>query len=195
MAGRGVYWLIIVIHRDVNSEVVGESAGCWGRRWWTPPGKELEKLQTDAVFALGLKRLKERNCNGIKIFKWHTVFEDTYILDSWNIYSLVGLIWEWQCPCRIIFPKWLSSLTSLFMKKLRLTELVGNVTMPFSPWELVPLLPFSKYHDPSCFPLIRINMLSYFLDLVVTIAFQWKLGNSCWKKKSTHGYVFFLSWS
>lgn len=41
-----------------------------------------------------------------------------------------------------------------------------------------------KYHDPGCFPLIRISPLSYFLDLVVTAAFQWKLGSSSWKKRA-----------
>lgn len=59
-----------------------------------------------------------------------------------------------------------------------------NVIVPFLCGNKFHHCLLHQYHDPGCFPLIRMSTLSCFLDLIITVAFQWKLGNSSWKKRA-----------
>lgn len=83
-----------------------------------------------------------------------------------------------------LFPKWLSSLTSLFTWENWGSERVRNIIMPFPLlWEF-RFFWFHKYYGLSCSLLVKMNFQSYFLNLFVIAAFQWQPGDTKWRRKA-----------
>lgn len=158
-----INWLILTIHCDVNSKVLGTS------------GKE------DSELCLGKAKVEFSHWV-YKDIRKGIVMESEKIMQCLKmgtfyiaeIYVVWGLFWKWQCPRRIIsFPKWLSSLTPLFREEKTEAEKVSEKHYyAISSAVGLLLLMFHKNHDLTCSLLIKIRILSYFLELVLTITFQ-----------------------